>query len=60
MGIIKPLLGRMEVLLGIVEPVEGLKELYFRRARISAVVELRIPLSDVHLTKSTDVNFLLS
>ena len=50
LGIIKPLLGKVELCFGTVEPVKGLTKLYFenvsRRARKSAVVKLRMPLSN--------------
>ena len=54
LGIIEPLMGRVEahfeLCFGTVEPVKGLKKLYFengsRRARKSAVVKLRMPLSN--------------
>ena len=50
LGIIKSLLGKIELCFGTVEPVKGLKKLYFengsRRARKSAVVKLRRPLSN--------------
>ena len=50
LGIIKSLLGKIELCFGTVEPVKGLKKLYFengsRRARKSAVVKLRMPLSN--------------
>ena len=50
LGVIKPLLGKVELCFGTVEPVKGLTKLYFenvsRRARKSAVVKLRMPLSN--------------
>ena len=50
LGIVKSLLGKIELCFGTVEPVKGLKKLYFenglRRARKSAVVKLRMPLSN--------------
>ena len=50
LGIIKSLLGKIELCFGTVEPVKGLKKLYFenglRRVRKSAVVKLRMPLSN--------------
>lgn len=47
LGIIKSLLGKIELCFGTVEPVKGLKKLYFengsRSARKSTVVKLRMP-----------------
>ena len=50
LGIINSLLGKIELCFGTVEPIKGLKKLYFEngshRARKSAVVQLRMPLSN--------------
>ena len=56
LGIIKSLSGKIELCFGTVEPVKGLKKLYFEngshRARKSAVVKLRRPLSNEPLEKT--------
>ena len=56
LGTIKSLLGKIVLCFGTVEPVKGLKKLYFehgsRRALKSAVVKLRLPLSNEPLKKT--------